>query len=244
MLDLSLFDWGWMNVPSNRTLSSGNITKNYSQWHKDAMIQEIFQNKMYEKFFEIEEGDIVADFGASIGPFTYSILHKNPKHVYCFEPSSVEWPTLENNTKNGPVTIIKKAIASEEGIFEFNLFGSEKSEFKLNNLASSTTFTKFIEEYNINKIDFIKTDCEGGEYSIFNVENLSWIKQNVKKIVGEWHLCTPEEKLNFIAFRDLYLKEFPNHHVYSVDNINIKWDLWNEHFIEYYCQVLVYIDNR
>ena len=52
---LDSFDWGWMNEPSNRTLSSGNITKNYSQWHKDAITQEIFQDKMYEKFFEVEE---------------------------------------------------------------------------------------------------------------------------------------------------------------------------------------------
>jgi hypothetical protein len=79
---------------------------------------------------------------------------------------------------------------------------------------------------------------------VFNQENLPWIKQNVKKVVGEWHLCTPEEKANFRAFRDLYLKEFTNYEVFSVDGANIKWDLWNEHFIEYYCQVLVYIDNR
>ena len=74
MLDLSSFDWGWMNEPSDRTLTSGDITKNYSQWHKDAITQEIFQDKMYEKFFDVEEGDLVVDFGASIGPFTYSIL--------------------------------------------------------------------------------------------------------------------------------------------------------------------------
>ena len=241
MLDLSSFDWGWMNEPSGRTLSSGNITKDYSQWHKDAITQEIFQDKMYEKFFEVEEGDLVVDFGASIGPFTYSILDKKPKHVYCFEPSPVEWDTLSNNTKNGPVTIIKKAIFNREGLSQFDLFGITEDH---SNIALCTTFTKFLEEYNINQIDFIKTDCEGGEYAVFNQENLPWIKQNVKKVVGEWHLCTPEEKANFRAFRDLYLKEFPNHHIFSVDGANIKWDLWNEHFIEYYCQVLVYIDNR
>jgi cytochrome c peroxidase len=32
--------------------------------------------------------------------------------------------------------------------------------------------------------------------------------------------------------------------VFSVDGVNIKWDLWNEHFLEYYYQVLIYIDNR
>jgi hypothetical protein len=29
-----------------------------------------------------------------------------------------------------------------------------------------------------------------------------------------------------------------------VDGVDIKWDLWNEHFIEYYTEVIIYIDNR
>jgi len=28
------------------------------------------------------------------------------------------------------------------------------------------------------------------------------------------------------------------------DGVDIKWDLWNEHFIEYYQQVLIYINNK
>jgi hypothetical protein len=29
-----------------------------------------------------------------------------------------------------------------------------------------------------------------------------------------------------------------------VDGVNIKWDLWNDHFIEYYNEIIIYIDNR
>ena len=43
--------------------------------------KEIFEDKLYEKFFTVEEGDIVMDFGSSVGPFTYSILDNKPKHV-------------------------------------------------------------------------------------------------------------------------------------------------------------------
>ena len=103
---------------------------------------------------------------------------------------------------------------------------------------------KIKEEFNISKIDFIKTDCEGGEYSIFNNKNFFWIKENVKKIVGEWHLETPERKQQFRVFRDTYLRLFPNVEIFSVDGVNIKWDLWNEHLIDYYYQVIIYIDNR
>ena len=239
-MDLTNFDWGWMDKPTNRTLSSNGITKPYGQWHKDAITQEIFQDKLYEKFFTVEEGDVVLDFGASIGPFTYSILDKKPKQVYCFEPSPEEIDTLTKNTKHGPVTIINKAISDSEGQFEFNLFGVENGS----KIAESTTFDKIREEYSITKIDFLKTDCEGGEYSIFNDKNFFWIKENVKKVVGEWHLDSPQKKEQFRIFRETYLRLFPNIQVFSVDGVDIKWELWRDHFIDYYWQVIIYIDNR
>ena len=51
MINLDNFNWGWMDKPTNRTLSSGGVTKSYGQWHKDAITQEIFEDKLYEKFF-------------------------------------------------------------------------------------------------------------------------------------------------------------------------------------------------
>ena len=240
MINLDNFDWGWMDKPTNKTLTKGNVTKSFGQWHKDAITKEIFEEKLYEKFFTVDEGDIVMDFGASVGPFTYSILDKKPKHVYCFEPSPEEIETLTKNTQSGPVTIINKGISDKEGEFEFNLFGLDGGM----KLAKSTTFDKIRDEYDIKKIDFIKTDCEGGEYSVFNNKNFFWVKENVRKIVGEWHLETPERKEQFRVFRDTYLRLFPNIEVFSVDGVNIKWELWTERFLEYYYQVIIYIDNR
>ena len=106
------------------------------------------------------------------------------------------------------------------------------------------TFKTFVENYSIDKIDFLKTDCEGGEYDIFNEENIDFILNNVKKISGEWHLNTTETKEKFIIFRDKYLTLFDNFYVHSIDGVDIKWDLWNEHFLEYYNEVIINIDNR
>jgi FkbM family methyltransferase len=207
---------------------------------KETIIKEIFEDRMYEKYFEVEEGDVVFDIGASLGPFTYSILHKNPSHVFTLEPSYEEFKTLVLNTRQGPVTHINKGISNTVGEFEFEYVFNDDNGSKL----YSTTFSKVISDYNIKKIDFLKSDCEGGEYDIFNIENLIWIKENVKKISGEWHLRTPELKQKFREFRDIYLRIFPNHEIYSFDGINIKWDLWSEHFIDYYEEVIIYIDNR
>ncbi len=120
-----------------------------------------------------------------------------------------------------------------------HLFGGEDQ-------MESITFKKFIDLYGIEKIDFLKTDCEGGEFHIFTDENFDWIKSNVRKIVGEWHIQLQGHNYveEFREFRDKYLSKFENFQIYSVDNVDIKWDLWNDHFLEYYKQIIIHIDNR
>lgn len=241
MIDLSNFNWGWMGNPTNTYhIMSDGSHKDMGEYHKDSIIQEIFVDKCYERVFEVEENDIVLDIGSSVGPFTYSILNKKPKHVFCFEPSESEFKTLVKNTIGYPVTQINKGISNVNSVvMNDHLFGGEDQ-------MESITFSKFIDLYGIDKIDFLKTDCEGGEFDIFTLENLDWIKKNVKKIVGEWHIQLQghDNIEKFRQFRDVYLKEFPNHQVYSIDNFDIKWDLWNEHFLEYYNQIIIHIDNR
>ena len=44
-----------------------------NDWYRKIVLQEVFTSKIYEKYFEVKEGDIVFDAGASIGPFSFSI---------------------------------------------------------------------------------------------------------------------------------------------------------------------------
>ena len=119
MIDLTNFNWGWMDEPSltYHVMPNGEH-KDMGEYHKESIIREIFVDKCYEKFFEVEKGDIVLDVGASVGPFTYSILNKKPKHVFCFEPSEREFKTLVKNTVGNPVTHINKGISNKNSIVE------------------------------------------------------------------------------------------------------------------------------
>jgi FkbM family methyltransferase len=241
MIDLTNFNWGWMgDISETYHVMSDGTHKQMSEYHRESITQEIFVDKCYEKFFEVEVGDVVLDIGASVGPFTYSILHKKPKHVFCFEPSESEFKTLVKNTIGHPVTQINKGVSNVNSVvMNDHLFGGEDQ-------MESITFKKFIDLYGIEKIDFLKTDCEGGEFHIFTDENFDWIKSNVRKIVGEWHIQLQGHNYveEFREFRDKYLSKFENFQVYSVDNVDIKWDLWNDHFLEYYRQIIIHIDNR
>lgn len=227
-----------------------------SEWYVKTIKSEIFEKNMYEAFFEVEEGDIVVDIGASIGPFAYSVLGKKPKHIFCVEPCEDEFPMLIKNTIGGNVTHILRGISDtnslvklDESVYESCRFGTNAmfTLGKIQEYMEGITFKTLCELYNIKRIDFLKTDCEGGEYDIFNVENFNFIKNNVKKIAGEWHMnnrFNPGGKEKFRIFRDTYLKNMPNHQVFSQDGVDIKWDLWNDHFIDYYEEIMIYIDNR
>jgi len=245
MINIENFNWGWMDKPYEVEPGKFVYHINHdgsqiplSHYHKKCIIQEIFKDKLYEKCFEVNKDDLVVDVGASLGPFTYSILHKNPKHVYCFEPSIREFKTLNKNLRGYPVTTINKGISNINSTIKSDMLFCGEYEME------AITFKTFIENYSIDQIDFLKTDCEGGEYDIFNEENIDFILNNVKKIAGEWHLRTPEHKNKFIEFRDVFLRLFKKYEIYSLDGVNIKWDLWNEHFLEYYTEIIIYIDNR
>jgi FkbM family methyltransferase len=229
------------------SLSGVNLRRDFSGFYwgeeephlsfKEFITKETLEDRIYEKVMTVEEGDVVVDIGASIGPFTYSILDKKPSHVYCLEPDNKEFKTLLKNVDGEPVTCIMAGISTEDK----NIENGEYSFSKGGDMSTITLKTLF-ESYGLDRIDFLKTDCEGGEYSLFVKENYELISK-IRKITGEWHLGA-NLKESFRKFRDEYLAKHENFEVYSVDGVNIKWDLFNEHFLDYYTEVIIHIDNR
>ena len=208
-----------------------------SEWYVSQATQEIFEYNIYERLFEVEEGDIVVDLGASLGPFTYSILPKNPKQCFVVEPLSYHIDILNKNVGQKNVKIIQGAISDKKKL--------EITWDNITEISPTFTFKEFLDDNNINKIDFLKCDCEGGEYDVFSKSNIEFLK-TIPKIVVEFHLRNDENfhQCKFRWFRDNILNMFENFEVYSLDGVNIKWDLYNEHFIEYYNEVIFYFDNR
>jgi FkbM family methyltransferase len=219
---LKNFDWGVMEAYDLKNL----------------LIQELFIDRIYHKHFEVNEGDVVVDVGASVGPFSYLVAENKPSQIYTFEPSKTEFPVLVKNTRGLPICHINKAMWEGDGLT------NQLDSYYFDGYIETMRFKTFRDLYAIDRIDFLKTDCEGGEYYIFNEENIDFLTENVGVIVGEWHLETPERKEMFRRFRDIYLPRFKEYFVYAVDGTDIKWDLHNEHFIQYYKQVIFHIDNR
>jgi len=212
--------------------------------------KEIFEDNCYQTIYQVKPGDVVMDIGASVGPFSWSIKDKASK-IIAVEPSKGAVSTLKENLKGYNVHVIDKALGKEEGMEKMTpmfLLNEDENSNQFNyasKAVETTSFRSIVEQHNLDRIDFIKTDCEGGEYNLFTDANMPYLLNNVRNIVGEFHLSRdfPEQKVEFRYFRDKYLKQFPHFEVYSIDGVNIKWDLWNDHFIEYYNMVIIHINN-
>ena len=217
--------------------------------YKEHMMREFSQDggASYEFVYPVRNGDIVLAVGESIGPFTWSIMHR-AKTVIALEPSKTLYPTLVKNCSSPNTILLNKALGEWDhvGIVDDVWEGKVNKDNKRETSESveMICLETIINDYKLDKIDFIKTDCEGGEYSLFTNKNMPFLLNNVRNIVGEFHLHTNLLKTEFRYFRDKYLPQFKHYEVYAIDGTNIKWDLYNEHFIEYYRGVLFHISNE
>jgi FkbM family methyltransferase len=228
----------------------GTLTDN--SWFFDILQEEFSGKTTYQRFFEVEKDDVVFDIGSSAGPFAYSIVKNEPKEIHCFEPEDTLFNTLVKNMSQFPdkqIKLNKLAIAHVDGEFETTgLYDPTEREMhtKPPVKVSSISFKTYIEQNNISQIDFMKLDCEGGEYDIFNDDNMDWILQNVKKIAGEWHLTNPEQKAKFTHFKNTYLKKFENFRIFSMWGYEITHALWlpDNEFDRTWGYFTIYIDNQ
>jgi len=145
--------------------------------------------------YGIEEDDVIVDVGAHIG--TFSVMASNIANhgrVYAFEPEPENFSMLEDNidiNRLENVAAFNLAVSGNSGEREF--FVSEDNvdhslHFKGGKKTRVKTITlkKFMKVNKIDRIDFLKMDCEGVEYEILFKSPDSVLK-NIRKISMEYH---------------------------------------------------------
>ena len=179
-----------------------NITKDnfYTNPNDKAWFTyyEIFGKEFYtHEKCHVEKGDVVLDIGANYGFFTKYALEKGASKVYAIEPNVKTLGYLEKNTQNDPVTIVKGAITDVSGKVELNLYElstvSIVKKVDTGQLGEVYAGTVLTDGWNINDllmrimdINFMKIDCEGGEYPLFEtIEDR--LLCSIPKISGEFH---------------------------------------------------------
>ena len=184
-----------------KDLDTYNILKDYKynnpqDKNSGLSLYEIFVTKIYDKFFKVNEGDVVVDIGGNLGLFSYYALCKGAKQVYCFEPSPQCCDCMNENFNFPNLIIEEAAVGINNGEITFNIdtessinssafYTSENSQ-TIN--CKSINLNNYIKTNNIEKIDYLKIDCEGAEYEIIESLDEQYLSNNINKICLEYHL--------------------------------------------------------
>ena len=227
---------------------------------QDELWKEISITRTYERYFQIEEGDVVFDIGANIGYFSSTCSKRKIKHCYCFEPMPSNFLCLNKNiteledSKN--FTLIQKAISPCKEIYvgeqqDQTTPYTEKKKTNNCTILDTIKLVDFAKQNKIKKIDFIKMDIEGGEWDIFESEDFEWILKNTKKFVAEIHLenndSGHQERFN-TDFINRFQENGFSTKVTSIDGQDIEYNILANSYLadkqqnahDYYNQIIFY----
>jgi FkbM family methyltransferase len=166
-----------------------------SQLAIHATLSEHFMDKKYGSYVDVGEGDVVIDIGFNYGVFALRSLYKGASKIFGFEPNLNVFEVCEKvYTDKNKVEIFNFAIGGKNEIKKFQIGQSsltsstygEVEDFVTSYDVYSVSIVDFLFFNGVEKIDFLKVDCEGSEYEIFESIPDSIFLQ-IKKIHVEFH---------------------------------------------------------
>ena len=202
----------------------------------------------------VKKGDVVFDVGANFGWYSchFAQLVDETGQVHIFEPTNV-MEELKNNLMlnrfKAKCVLNQIALGQNEGIeflFIPKKLGTAFASLREHSYAADKSVkinvpVKKLDDYisvnKINKIDFIKMDVEGSEYSVLKgAENV--LKQYSPVILLELqdvHMkyfgYSPEELINYLIDFDYHLYEINEEEFGSVKKVILFKDTNNYNFL-------------
>lgn len=163
------------------------------------IVKETCLDRDYESFgVEIEDGWTVIDIGGGLGDFAVSIGYRRPRcSIIAFEPFVESFSLLEENIALNGVTNVKPvqaAVAAKTGSLELAETGAavqhttqvvaEEGVERLR--VPAVGLSAVLSQYQLEQIDFLKIDCEGGEFEIL-LETPAEVLYKIAHICLEYH---------------------------------------------------------
>ena len=155
---------------------------------------DVFQDKVYEKLWSPQRGDVVLDVGAYVGMFTSRAagLVGNTGKVIAIEPEPHNLSYLRRNVEHlSNVIVVGEAAFDKVGNRNLYLSGSSQChtlvyphkkflQVKVNTLDNIAT------QLGLTHIDFVKIDAEGAELQILEGAR-SILKDKPKLAIASYH---------------------------------------------------------
>ncbi len=178
----------------NTICSANNLSIDYNLNKNElAILSDIFVKREYSDYFPFYQKVTVLDIGAHYGYFSI-FASKNTaaeSKILAIEPGSLNFKCLAENIERNKINNIiplHAAIGNKDEVSKLylgrtsnNSLISDYSFLEKESVSEKIelkTLETILNDYPIENIDFLKMDCEGGEYSI--LESLS--SETFKKI--------------------------------------------------------------
>jgi FkbM family methyltransferase len=221
-----------------------------NRWKEDMnVLGEVFSENNYpiEQFIE-NAPKVVFDIGGHVGSFSKRCHSLFPEcHTYTVEPDEENHKLCKLNLENENNTLVRGVLnyypdkvyfyksvkeATGGGFLTNKLIPtkdsvnqSEEQAYELHNNFDVKHYTlgTLMKECNVNKIDLLKLDCEGGENGLLKEDcpDLN-ILPEINAIMGEWHGFedySPDIQSHSLLVNKLRDILAPTHHCWMHDPI-------------------------
>ena len=189
----------------------------------------------------ISKNDVIFDIGGNYGWYALHLSKKFPlSKIYSFEPISYTYDIFLKNIKinnSNNILVHNFGLSDKVGNFSFYYDPNLSVNASLNNVSESKnaveikckvdTLDDFVQDNNINKIDFIKCDIEGAE--LFALKgSIKTLKKHKPKLFIEM-LRKWSSKFNYI----------PNDIILLLKNLGYKCFVIDNHYLR---EILIVTD--
>lgn len=182
-----------------------------------VLLYEVFLKEEYrpDHRFSIRRGDTVIDIGANIGVFTvWASKQNSPGRIFSVEPVRANVSVLRKNilsNKLENVKVLRLAVTGKNTRFLdifLNVQGGAHTSLKPKDIGLSESeflgrkervpaisLDALFKKLRIERCDFLKIDCEGGEYGILKDASSETMKK-IRRIAMEYHSAGRGESVN------------------------------------------------
>lgn len=222
---LSRANDGRRQVYEMRCGLSLNTRRNRSDVH---MLDEIWAFRKYDYFgYRVQPGDVVVDIGGHIGIFaTYAAAVCGASRVIVFEPFPENFELLVRNVEeNGltSVTCVNEAVGGKRGRLPLRVDPTNSGGHSLTSGLDGAiievqccTLGDIFDRFGLDRIDYLKMDCEGAEYQILDAS--ADLLERIGRISMEYHEQPDREVRDLervLQKRRFEVRRFEGHRLYA-----------------------------
>lgn len=175
--------------------------------------------------YSLDENSIVFDLGGFKGKWTENIADKYKSNIYIFEPVNEFYNNIKNKFNTNPkIKPFKFGLGANSEHIKICLTKDSSSVFNTNGEKETIEIKdiiKFLSEHNIECVDLVKINIEGGEYELLE-QLVKFDKLNIfKNIQVQFHRFIPE----CIERRNAIRKYLSKTHKLTYD-YEFVWENW------------------